>query len=187
MPAALWAAGFRFRGGIGLGKYRFERWRAGFRMGIGTLAELRIPVHAANAGYFLVLSVFPMLLLLLRLLRGTDLTEESLLQLLGNVLPHALMPAAERLIRSTWQSANDTVASLSALTALWSASRGIYGIIGGLNAVYEREESRGYMHIRFLSVIYAKVQQKMHIRKHSNKKVRAFLPARKRISDSEKD
>ena len=91
-----------------------------------------------------------MLLLLLRLLRGTDLTEESLLQLLGNVLPHALMPAAERLIRSTWQSANDTVVSLSALTALWSASRGIQGLRTGLNAVYGVAESRGYLRTRLI-------------------------------------
>jgi len=43
---------------------------------------------------------------------------------------------------------------LSVVTTLWSASRGIYGMITGLNAVYEAEENRGYFHIRFLSVVY---------------------------------
>ena len=32
--------------------------------------------------------------------------------------------------------------------------RGIYGMITGLNAVYETRENRGYFHVRFLSVLY---------------------------------
>ena len=154
MPAALWAAGFRLRGGMELKKHRLERWWADFRRGIGALAELQISVHAANAGYFLVLSVFPMLLLLLSLLRSSGLAAESLLQLLGNVLPAALMPAAERLIRSAWKSAIGTMASLSALTALWSASRGIQGLRRGLNAVYGVDENRGYLRTRLLCMGY---------------------------------
>ena len=51
--------------------------------------ELRIPLHAANTGYFIVLSVFPALLLLLGLLRYTPLTAEHLMELLEDLLPEA--------------------------------------------------------------------------------------------------
>ena len=46
--------------------------RGGFdyiRLGIGELARMKIPMLAANTGYFIVLSVFPALLLLLSGLR----------------------------------------------------------------------------------------------------------------------
>ena len=46
------------------------------------ISGLRIRQHAANAGYFIVLSLFPALLLLLGLLRYTALDVESLTVLL---------------------------------------------------------------------------------------------------------
>ena len=62
---------------------------------------MKIPNHAANAGYFIVLSVFPALVLVLSLLRYTNLAAGDLLRLLSGFLPAALLPAAERLIVST--------------------------------------------------------------------------------------
>lgn len=115
---------------------------------------LRIPLHAANTGYFIVLSVFPALLLLLGLLRYTGLTVEHLTQLLVDFLPEALSDGAEELVFSTWQNTSGAIVGLSAVTALWSASRGIYGLLTGLNAVYGAAEDRGYFYIRIISVLY---------------------------------
>ena len=55
---------------------------------------MSIPSHAANAGYFIVLSVFPALVLVLSLLRYTSLDARDLLDLLSDFLPAALLPAA---------------------------------------------------------------------------------------------
>lgn len=115
---------------------------------------LKIPLHAANTGYFIVLSVFPALLLLLGLLRYTGLTVEHLTQLLTDFLPEALTDGAEELVFSTWQNTSGAIVGLSAVTALWSASRGIYGLLTGLNAVYGAAEDRGYFYIRLISVLY---------------------------------
>ena len=68
---------------------------------IRALTRLHIPLYAANAGYFIILAVFPMLVLLLSLLRYTNLRVETLTDLLQGVLPAALLPAAERLIINT--------------------------------------------------------------------------------------
>ena len=118
------------------------------------LSRQNIGIHAAGAGYFIVLSVFPLLVLVLALLRYTGLQVETLTDLLSGFLPEALMPSAKRLILSTYQNTSGAVISLSALTGLWSASRGIYGLLTGLNAIYEVPESRGYLYTRFISVIY---------------------------------
>ena len=116
--------------------------------------KLRVPVYAANAGYFIVLSVFPMLLLFVGFLRYTGLSVDSLTQLLHGVVPEALIPSAKRLILNTYQSTSGTVVSISAVTALWSGSRGIYGLLTGLNAIYNVSEDRGYLYTRTVSVLY---------------------------------
>lgn len=118
------------------------------------IAGLHLPVHAANTGYFLILSAFPTLVLLLSLLRYTDLHLQDLLDLLEGVIPAALLPEAEMLIISTYHSTSGAVVGVSAATALWSASRGIYGLLTGLNAIYGVSENRGYLYTRVISVVY---------------------------------
>ena len=131
------------------------------------IADLKIPVYAAHTGYFVVLSIFPLLLLLLSLLRYTGLAVENLVGFLEGILPGALMPSARQLILSTYFNTSGAVVSLSALAALWSASRGIYGIMTGLNAIYGARESRGYFRTRWLSVVYTFVFLLMLIVTHT--------------------
>ena len=118
------------------------------------IQEMNIGLHAANAGYFIVLAVFPTLVLLLGVLRYTGMDAGDLLSLLSGVLPEALLPAAERLIISTYAYTSTAVVSVSAVSALWSASRGIYGLLMGLNAIYGVREDRGYFYTRAISVFY---------------------------------
>ena len=118
------------------------------------VSALRVPLYAANASFFLVLAVFPGLLLLLGLLRYTPLEVERLGEMLAGFLPEALAEGAEEIILLTYDNTSGITLGLSVVTTLWSASRGIYGVITGLNAVYEAQEHRGYLHVRFLSVVY---------------------------------
>ena len=118
------------------------------------LAALHIPVHAAHTGYFMVLSAFPALLLVLSALSHTSLAVEDLLGVLEAVLPEALMPGAKRLVRNAWNHTSGLVLGLSAAAALWSASRGIHALLAGLNAVYGAAERRNYFRKRIASVAY---------------------------------
>lgn len=118
------------------------------------LAFERVGVYASSACYFIALSVFPCLVLLLGLLRYTGLEVRTLVSALEGILPQALMPQAKQLVISTYMASNGTLVSVSALTALWSASRGIYGLLRGLNAAYQVEETRGYLRTRLMSVGY---------------------------------
>lgn len=118
------------------------------------LYALRIPLHAAHTGFFLILSVFPALVLLLSLLRRTALDIHSLLRFLEGFIPQALLPEAELLIVDVYESSSGALLGISALTALWSAGKGIYGLLTGLNAVYHVPENRGYFHTRLLCAGY---------------------------------
>ncbi len=116
--------------------------------------KMGISGHAANAGYFLLMSVFPALLLILSLLRYTALDAGDLLALLEGFLPQALMAPVERVVISTYAHTSTAVISLSALGTLWSASRGIYALMTGLNEIYDAPESRGYFRTRLLCMVY---------------------------------
>ena len=118
------------------------------------VSGMKVSLHAANASFFLVLAAFPALLLLLGLLRYTPLEVERLGEMLAGFLPEALAEGAEEMILLTYDNTSGITLGLSVVTTLWSAGRGMYGMITGLNAVYEVAENRGYFHVRFLSVIY---------------------------------
>ena len=119
-----------------------------------TVHQMHIPLHAGYTAYFLILSVFPALLLVLSMLRYTGLQVEALIELLRDFLPEALMGAVEELVYSTYLHSNGAVVGVAAITVLWSASRGVYGLLQGLNAIYGVSENRGYFYTRAISVVY---------------------------------
>lgn len=118
------------------------------------VARLRIPVYASHACFFLVLSAFPMLVLLLVLLRYTGLDVAVLTDFAALVIPEALLPMAKGLILSAYRNTAGTWIPVSLVVALWSSSRGMHGLMTGLNAVYHVTESRGYLVTKLLSVGY---------------------------------
>ncbi len=132
------------KGGLIGRTVHFGRW----------VVSLKIRLHAAACCYFLVLAVFPGLLLLLGLVQMTGLEVERLGEMLYGVIPEPLLEGAEELILLTYDRISASAISLSALTTLWPASRGIYGLLTGLNAVYGIRETRGYLRTRLLCVGY---------------------------------
>ena len=119
------------------------------------VSKLNIPLRAGYGAYFLVVSAFPALLLVLNSLRFTGLSVADLMGVLENILPAAIMDSIQELVVSTYSNASSTVAGLSLLTLLWFSSKGVYGLLNGLNAVYGVEEDRGYAYTRGISVVYA--------------------------------
>ena len=119
-----------------------------------TVKQMHIPLHAAYAAYFIVLAVFPALVRILSVLRYTGMEVRGLVELLDDILPSTMAEGAEELIYSTYRNSSGAMVGVSAVTALWSASRGIYGLLTGLNAVYGVSENRGYIYTRSISVVY---------------------------------
>ena len=118
------------------------------------IRDMKIPIYASHACYFIVLAVFPALMLVLSLLRYTSLEASDLMDLVEGLLPNALEPYVWRLISGTYEHTSKAVLSLSAVMALWSASRGVYGLLSGLNGVYGVQEHRGWLRSRCMSMVY---------------------------------
>lgn len=118
------------------------------------ISALRISVYAANATFFLLLSAFPAILLLLSVLQYTPLSQQDFLALLRGVVPSVLLPLLEFIVTDVFESGSWTILSVSAIAAVWSASRGVYGVVIGLNAIYQAKESRSYLALRLRCVFY---------------------------------
>lgn len=118
------------------------------------LHPMEIPLHSAHAGFFLIMSLFPALLLLLGLLRYTDYGVKDLMNLLESVLPQSLIANVEHLVDTSYKHSSGAVVSVSVLATLWSASKGTYGLLWGLYAVYGIEGRYPYWRRRSISVVY---------------------------------
>ncbi len=143
------AAGlFYYRDGVSLKYYtdlkRLLKW----------LQPMHISHHSAYTAFFLILSLFPCMLLLLGLLKYTPFGVRELLQLLEGLLPETLLPVAEAIVQASYDHSTGALISLSAAAALWSASRGMRGLVQGLCAVQGQSEQRGYLPKRAASMGY---------------------------------
>lgn len=131
-----------------------HRWIKKLQRVLAWLRPMKIPLHAAYTGFFLVLSVFPVLVVLFCLLGYTSLGVEEVMALAGEFLPDALEPLAGQIIRGAYENTSAPMLSVSIITALWSAGRGMRGLLLGLNSVYGLKESRGYFVTRSIGAIY---------------------------------
>ena len=115
---------------------------------------MQIPVYAGNASFFLLLSVFPVVSLLLSLLPYTPLTLDHLLAFCEEFAPDWTLRALEFFVRTLYASSSAAIISASAVLTLWSASKGMLSLLYGLDAVAEVRETRGYVQRRLLCVLY---------------------------------
>ena len=67
-----------------------ERFRI-FLQAADRIGSMQIPLYAANACYFFVLSIFPLLLIVLSLVPYLPYSARDLLELVEQVVPGALM------------------------------------------------------------------------------------------------
>ena len=116
-----------------------------------------VGAYAATSSFFVIISIFPILMLLLALLRYTPVTEHFLLNSVLSITPSSLDGLIRQIVNEMYHRSNFTIISATALTALWSSSRATLSIIRGLNAVFGVNENRNYFHLRIVAVFYTVV------------------------------
>lgn len=124
------------------------------RAALAFIRPMGIPLHSAYTCFFLILSLFPGLLLLLGLLRYTSIEVSDLMELLSGWLPNNLLSIAETLTATSYRHSSGVVVSVSAIAVLYSASRGMFGILGGLYAVHSTGSKKGYWQKKAASMVY---------------------------------
>lgn len=105
-------------------------------------------VYAAQASFFIILSAFPFLMLLLTLVQVIPaLTQADVQRIALDLVPDVLEmdSLVFKAIDDLYTKSPGTILSVSAITALWSAAKGMMSMERGLNRVWENTERRGYI------------------------------------------
>lgn len=113
-----------------------------------------IPLFAAGASFYILLSLLPATVFLLALLPYLPVTSDAWNRILQEIIPAPFLPLAFFLLQTAAAQRSPAVLSLSALTTLWSASRGILALSDGLNAVLELQPTRQYVVRRLRFTFY---------------------------------
>ena len=109
--------------------------------------------YAAQAAYFFVLSMIPIVLLLMTLVQYTPLTSSDVIAAVQQVFPSTVQNLIKSIVYQAYGQSSSII-PITILIALWSAGKGVLSMSSGLNCVYESTETRNYLYLRFRSSFY---------------------------------
>ncbi len=119
---------------------------------VSQIAGDKVTVYAAQASFFVIISAVPFLSLLISvagLVLPADLPD-----FFGKLpVPEGFAVLFDTVIDDLRTAPNVPLLSVSAVTTLWSASRGISAIRSGLELVYRAGRSKGFFAHRIKSLI----------------------------------
>ena len=112
---------------------------------------------AAMLAYYAFLAIPALMLVslgLFSLLAGPD-TVDSLMDKLGGVVPAEAISLLRDSLNRTLENQSGGIALLviGGILAVWTATGAMTGLIRGMNTVYDRKESRGFVKTRGISLV----------------------------------
>ena len=116
----------------------------------------RVRAHSAEAAFFIIMSFFPVLMLLLTMIQFTPLNADQVLYAIEGLTPIELTGILKPVVDSLFNKSSALV-STTAIVALWAGGKGIMGLSDGLNSIYQISETRNYFVTRFRSACYTVV------------------------------
>lgn len=108
----------------------------------------------AQLTYFLILSIFPFIVVFLNIISYTSLVREDVLVNLTWYMPLETQNLIYRFVDEIVITSSQELLSFALLLGIWTASSGLTPVIRAINAAYDYEEKRSYLRIKFLSIIF---------------------------------
>lgn len=121
---------------------------------INRVYEDHVGAYAAQSAYFIILSFIPFVLLIMAVVRYiAPLTEEMVRDAILEICPENIEGFINSIIDEVYAKST-AVIPLTAVTALWSAGKGLQAVTNGLNTIYHVKETRNWLVTRIRSVLY---------------------------------
>lgn len=112
-------------------------------------------VYAAQASFFTIIAAFPFIMLLMAMIQLIPtITKSNLLMVITNIVPANLKSLVFGIVENIYTNSPATVLSVTAIAAIWSASRGMLSIERGLNRVFGKQKKRNYVVTRMICAGY---------------------------------
>ena len=117
------------------------------------IGKKKVAVYAAASDYFLFMSLVPILMLLVSLIRYLPFSQADVLALFADAVPESVYNIIASIVGSIYRSGSGVI-TLSILLTLFSASGAMRAIMKGLDAVYEVERRDNVVVFFARAVVY---------------------------------
>lgn len=112
-------------------------------------------VYAAQASFFIIIAAFPFIMVLLSIVQLIpSISKADFLRVIVELTPNMLHSYLVTIIDDLFTKSPGTVFSISAVTALWSASKGMVSMSKGLNQICGCEKDRSFLKSRLICTAY---------------------------------
>lgn len=109
---------------------------------------------AGHAALFLLTSLFPMAMYCIGLFSYLPIDTGQFPQYFLSVIPEELTPLINQILEEAYAGSTAIVKSFTMLVMLFCASKGVYAVIIGMNAVYGIRETRSPAFLYALAIVY---------------------------------
>ncbi len=113
-----------------------------------------IPGTGAELTYFLILSLFPFLMVLLNIISYTPLGQDNVLLNLIRYMPTDIQDIIKNFHEDVVSSSSQSFLSIAAIAGLWTASSGVKSLIKAINRAYDYTENRSFLKLKGMSLLY---------------------------------
>ncbi|MCU6746522.1 MULTISPECIES: YihY/virulence factor BrkB family protein [Lachnospiraceae] len=120
---------------------------------VETIGSHHTGAYAAQAAYFFVLSLIPIIILLLTLVQFTSVPMEDVMGAVLQVFPTSVEGLIRSIVLEVY-TRSGSIIPFTIIVALWSAGKGVLSVTSGLNCIYDNTETRNYLYLRIRASFY---------------------------------
>ena len=122
---------------------------------IDLLTGDNVSVYAAQASFFLMISAIPLMMLIFAIINlFINIDQQTILHTINSFAPAEISSLMTTIMNELFnKAASIPVISITAISTLWLASKGIMALYMGLSNVYH-VPMRNYIYSRIVSVVY---------------------------------
>ncbi|WP_122643296.1 YihY/virulence factor BrkB family protein [Luxibacter massiliensis] len=118
-----------------------------------TVGSHHTGAYAAQAAYFFVLSLIPIILLLLTMVQFTPVTQQDVMSAVTQIFPRTVEGLIVSIVDQVYAQSSGII-PVTIMIAVWSAGKGVLSMTSGLNCIYDNTETRNYIYLRVRASFY---------------------------------
>ncbi|MDO5725469.1 MAG: YihY/virulence factor BrkB family protein [Tissierellia bacterium] len=117
---------------------------------------IKVDVISAGAqlAYFLMLSLFPLLIFILGMVNSSSILQSDYLIEAIEHLPDMTKGILENFINAISNNTTHGVISIAAIGSIWSSSTGVFKLMKVVESTYDEENNRSFFLQRFMSIVF---------------------------------
>lgn len=120
---------------------------------IQKIPEHHVAAYAAQSAFFFILSLIPIILLLMTLVRYTPVTKADVMTAVLQIFPSTINTMLTSIVNQVYNQSMGII-PVTVLVALWSAGKGVLALATALNTIFGCPETRNYIYIRLRATVY---------------------------------